>query len=86
MRCSKCGFDNPEGMKFCGQCTTALALICRRCHFENPPGFKFCAQCTTTLGPASPKRERPEATTVVTDRLSSEHDRIRVVLKWRGPA
>src|SRR5579864_4097232 len=25
MRCSKCGFENPAGMKFCGQCTTALA-------------------------------------------------------------
>jgi hypothetical protein len=22
MRCSKCGFDNPGGMKFCGQRTT----------------------------------------------------------------
>ena len=24
MRCSKCGADNPEGMKFCGQCGTPL--------------------------------------------------------------
>src|SRR6516165_12814771 len=50
MRCSKCGFENPEGMKFCGRCTNPLALICPRCHFENPPGFKFCGQCTTSLG------------------------------------
>jgi ribosomal protein L40E len=50
MQCSKCGFDNPDGMKFCGQCTTPLALICPKCHFENPPGFKFCGQCTTALG------------------------------------
>jgi hypothetical protein len=54
MRCSKCGFDNPGGMKFCGQCTTPLALICPNCHFENPPGFKFCGQCTTALGSGSP--------------------------------
>src|SRR6516225_2655725 len=50
MRCSKCGCDNPGGMKFCGQCTTPLALVCPSCHFANPPGFKFCGQCTTALG------------------------------------
>jgi class 3 adenylate cyclase/tetratricopeptide (TPR) repeat protein len=49
MRCSNCGFENPSGMKFCGQCTNALALVCPQCQFENPPGFKFCGQCTTPL-------------------------------------
>src|SRR5262249_43005372 len=48
--CSKCGFENPGGMKFCGQCTTPLALVCPNCHFENPPGFKFCGQCTAAVG------------------------------------
>ena len=52
MRCSKCGFDNPGGMKFCGQCTTPLTQACPNCHFENPPGFKFCGQCTASLAPA----------------------------------
>ena len=55
MRCSKCGFDNPGEMKFCGQCTTPLALVCPHCQFENPPGFKFCGQCTTALGSESSK-------------------------------
>jgi class 3 adenylate cyclase len=60
MRCSKCGFENPEGMKYCGQCTNALALICTKCHFENPPGFKFCGQCTAPLGAtAKPAQENP---------------------------
>jgi len=58
MRCSKCGFENPDGMKFCGQCTTALALVCPKCQAENPPGFKFCGQCTTALTPIV---TRPEA-------------------------
>ena len=49
MRCSKCGFENPDGMKFCGQCTAPLALICPKCRSENPPEFKFCGQCTTPL-------------------------------------
>ena len=53
MRCSKCGFENPGGMKFCGQCTAALALVCPKCRCENPPGFKFCGQCTTALAPAT---------------------------------
>jgi Double zinc ribbon len=60
MRCSKCGFDNPEGMKFCGQCTTALALICPKCRFENPPGFKFCGQCAAPLDAAASPRAEPE--------------------------
>src|ERR1700674_413475 len=49
MRCGKCGSENPGGMKFCGQCTTPLALVCPECRFENPPGFKFCGQCTSPL-------------------------------------
>ncbi len=57
MRCSKCGFENPGGMKFCGQCTAPLALVCPKCRFENPPGFKFCGQCTTALEPAAARRE-----------------------------
>jgi hypothetical protein len=49
MRCTKCGFENPDGMKFCGQCTNVLVLICPKCRFENPPSFKFCGQCTALL-------------------------------------
>ena len=69
MRCSKCGFDNPGGIKFCGQCTTPLALVCPNCHFENPPGFKFCGQCTTALGTgsANPRSSSPPITIRETD-------------------
>jgi class 3 adenylate cyclase/tetratricopeptide (TPR) repeat protein len=69
MRCSKCGFDNPGGMKFCGQCTAPLALVCPNCHFENPPGFKFCGQCTTALGSglAKPRSSNSPITTRETD-------------------
>ena len=59
MRCAKCGFDNPDGMKFCGQCATPLVLVCRNCHFENPSGFKFCGQCSTALGSDSAKPISP---------------------------
>ena len=74
MRCSKCGFENPEGMKFCGQCTAPLALVCPKCRFENPPGFKFCGQCTAPLlgeaGTANPKSNQPEP--VATVRVAAE--------------
>jgi class 3 adenylate cyclase len=49
MHCSSCGFDNPEGMKFCGECGVALNNRCPQCGFENPPRFKFCGDCGTAL-------------------------------------
>jgi predicted ATPase/class 3 adenylate cyclase len=55
MRCSRCEFDNPAGMKFCGNCRNPLGLICPRCHFENPPGFTFCGQCTGRLAAVEKK-------------------------------
>jgi class 3 adenylate cyclase/tetratricopeptide (TPR) repeat protein len=56
MRCPSCGFENPAGMKFCGQCATPLTGPCPTCGFANPPGFAFCGQCTTPLtnAPSTP--------------------------------
>jgi hypothetical protein len=47
MHCPSCGFDNPEGMKFCGRCGTGLSPRCPQYGFENPAGFAFCGQCGT---------------------------------------
>jgi class 3 adenylate cyclase len=49
MRSPSCGFENPEGMKFCGQCATPLQRRCPHCGFENPPGFTFCGDCGRLL-------------------------------------
>jgi len=49
MRCPKCEFENPAGMKFCGKCRTSLGTTCPSCSFENPPGFDFCGQCAAAL-------------------------------------
>jgi predicted amidophosphoribosyltransferase len=49
MRCAKCGFEKPAGMKFCGKCRAALGLVCPACSFENPFGFDFCGQCAAAL-------------------------------------
>jgi class 3 adenylate cyclase len=60
MRCPNCGFENPEGMKFCGQCASPLSRRCPQCGFDNPPGFAFCGQCATPLT-EPPPAPRPQA-------------------------
>ena len=60
MHCRKCGFDNPSGMKFCGQCAAPLNLACPKCQADNPANFKFCGQCGASLGSAkSPSSTAP---------------------------
>lgn len=34
MRCAACGFENPVGFKFCGQCSTALGA-----HMKVAPSY-----------------------------------------------
>jgi class 3 adenylate cyclase/tetratricopeptide (TPR) repeat protein len=60
MRCPSCGFENPEGMKFCGRCASPLGRRCPHCGFDNPPGFAFCGQCATSLT-APPAASPPQA-------------------------
>src|SRR5882724_5418258 len=50
MRCASCGFENPEGAKFCIECGGAVKNSCPSCGFDNLPQAKFCADCGTTLG------------------------------------
>src|SRR5215471_3040131 len=62
MRCARCGFANPEGTKFCGECGSPLTNRCPSCGAENPPLFKFCGQCGTTLtGRQKAKGKRQKA-------------------------
>ena len=49
MTCRACGFENPAGMKFCGECAAPLARHCPSCGCESPPGFKFCGGCGASL-------------------------------------
>jgi class 3 adenylate cyclase/tetratricopeptide (TPR) repeat protein len=51
MRCSKCQFDNPEGINYCGECGAKLEKLCPSCHSPNPPNFKFCGECGSNLKP-----------------------------------
>jgi class 3 adenylate cyclase len=58
MRCNACGLDNPQGMRFCGQCAAPLPQRCPKCGTENPAGFRFCGGCAAPLGSAEPAAER----------------------------
>ena len=55
MQCSKCHFDNPEKMQFCGRCGSKLANICPKCEFANPPEFQFCGKCGARLSREAPQ-------------------------------
>ncbi len=49
MECPGCSFQNPEKIKFCGECGIKLQKACPDCHFINPPEFKFCGECGYNL-------------------------------------
>lgn len=56
MKCESCGFQNPEGFVFCGQCGKLISLgekgdwrnYCIYCQFKNkskPDGTSYCDGC-----------------------------------------
>ena len=45
MRCSDCGFESPQGARFCAGCGLELARVCRQCQTPLTSGAKFCHQC-----------------------------------------
>ncbi|MBI3758335.1 MAG: AAA family ATPase [Deltaproteobacteria bacterium] len=49
IRCSKCGFENSPGQKFCSECGTALFGKCGKCDADNSSGSKFCGNCGASL-------------------------------------
>src|SRR5262245_58710399 len=49
MQCANCGFENPEGARFCIECRAAVTHSCRGCGYDNLPHAKFCANCGTAL-------------------------------------
>ena len=51
--CPKCGFQNPQSTKFCGNCGTSLqvqpGITCPKCGTMNAAGAKFCSNCANPL-------------------------------------
>ncbi len=54
MQCRSCGFENPEGTKFCIECGILLKTYCQTCGSKNLPSAKFCGECGTPLTGQSP--------------------------------
>jgi class 3 adenylate cyclase/tetratricopeptide (TPR) repeat protein len=90
MTCAACGFEAPEGMRFCGQCGARLAAACRACGKPNPPDFRFCGACGGALAEtaaAAPSADRPSAYTpphlaarILTERRALEGERKQVTV------
>ena len=68
MKCPKCQTENPEGVKFCGECGQSLQteLTCPECGHVNPSDVEFCYECghpltelaqepTSEVSPPSPE-------------------------------
>ncbi|HYU19382.1 MAG TPA: adenylate/guanylate cyclase domain-containing protein [Chloroflexota bacterium] len=81
MRCSSCGFDNPDETKFCGECAASLTSGCPACGFENPAGFKFCGQCAAPL-----TRRAAAAQQTLVRRQPRPPELVRVGDQLAGPA
>jgi len=97
MKCPKCQFDNPEAMKFCGECGAKLEIICSKCNFLNPPQFKYCGECGHNLAPlqkappidyAQPESYTPKflADKILTTRSSIEGERKLVTVLFADVA
>jgi class 3 adenylate cyclase/tetratricopeptide (TPR) repeat protein len=88
MKCPKCQFENPEGLKFCGECGAKLERVCPKCHSSNPPQFKFCGECGHNLTlPSEPapkelsfdeklKKIQKYLPKGITEKILSQRDRI----------
>src|SRR6202158_4351813 len=85
MTCSRCGLDNPGGMKFCGSCAALLASICAKCGAENPPQFKFCGQCAAPLGGDGGSRSVPAASKAAQTTAARAEAPLRVIDSLDSP-
>src|SRR4029453_13676283 len=47
--CATCGFANPAGALFCGNCGSALGRPCPSCGTVVPPDLSFCTSCGAAL-------------------------------------
>jgi class 3 adenylate cyclase len=61
MRCLKCGAENPDRAKFCGECASPFTRRCPSCETENSLIAKFCIDCGKPLENAGGKSQRTAA-------------------------
>jgi class 3 adenylate cyclase/tetratricopeptide (TPR) repeat protein len=75
VRCSSCGFDSPEGARFCAGCGTRLAQSCPACGFPVQADHQYCAACGHRLAaaPALSAGERRQVTVLFCDLVGYTH-------------
>jgi predicted ATPase/class 3 adenylate cyclase len=99
MKCPKCQSENPEGVKFCGECGNKLEIRCSKCNAANPPQFKFCGECgqaftqAETLSPVNYNYNHPQSYTpkhladkILTSRSTIEGERKLVTVLFADVA
>src|SRR2546428_11880296 len=91
MTCQSCGYENPEGARFCGECARPLgaAVVCTSCGASNPTTQKFCNGCAAPLPDAAmatalrePRTYTPKhlAEKILTSRSALEGERKHVTV------
>ena len=72
MHCTECGFESPQGARFCAGCGLELAQVCGQCQTPLISGAKFCHQCGASgdTKPETPPDTKPhqEPASVLDDR------------------
>ena len=73
MLCAKCGHDNPDSLKFCGECGAPALVYCPGCKAGNPRNALNCNQCQQVLGGIDPlaNGERRQLTLFFSDLVGS---------------
>jgi len=82
MRCSNCGFENPDGMNFCGKCATSLGPGCPNCGFNNPPGFEYCGKCAAPISKTQQVEKNREAQLPVRERQAPDAERRQITVMF----
>ncbi len=86
MKCPKCGFENPDPMKFCGECGAKLERICPRCSLSNPPEFKFCGGCGSKFVEPGPTSLDPSPPASYTPKHLADEILTSKLVPWKGSA
>jgi class 3 adenylate cyclase/tetratricopeptide (TPR) repeat protein len=75
MKCSRCEFENRDGVTYCERCGIPLGFACSKCGAEIPGDRQFCGQCGERIAEAAgtgknaafPDRERKFVTALFSD-------------------
>jgi eukaryotic-like serine/threonine-protein kinase len=63
VQCPACNHQNPDAVKFCGECGGSLRaeIACASCGATNPPATKFCHECGAPLAASATSPPAPGA-------------------------